>query len=540
MEKGINATTVEVSFKDAVENLNSLNFTIEGLTVSNAAVKQSDNKTVVLTTAVQEGGKEYTVSLDSKAIGSFKGVSAVVPTAIKITTQSVQGKVGAQAILSADVGVKQAGIPVTFNVKADTNTTLNKDQVFEAVTDENGIATFSYTQYAAGTDSVVAYPTGAPAVRSLGYVFWGVDSILSVEDVTKETTVNNGANKTYKVKYNDPKTGKPVAGKRFVVSFEENINVNVNQLSNAKVNNVQPSQLLNGTAPTGAVIITDGKGEATFTVTGENTEVTPVVFEQTVVTNTANNTVYSYAYSKDLLQTTASKVTFGAVQADYTIEMVRDGLEEAARGLANGREYTLVVKDKEGKVAKNETVNIAFNEDLDGVISTKTAAQFIKEDSNDNPYYAGKQITVTTNAKGEASFVIGSELLNDYATPVAWIDINSAYANDGKLDKGEASTVGDISYFANAKLAGAGLATYNAAGTKTTNIDAGQPATFKLSLTNQSGKSISLSEAGYSRIDASYTVTNTGSNTIEVAGQKVSPNRSYTVPASVVAKQLMH
>ncbi|QNK89159.1 hypothetical protein H7992_05455 [Sporosarcina sp. resist] len=346
--KAINATTVEVTFKEKVENVGD--FTIEGLAVSNAAVKQTDDKVVVLTTAVQEGGKKYTVSHAGKEIGSFEGLSAVIPTKIDITTQSVQGKVGAQAILSADVGVKQAGIPVTFNVKADTTTTLNKDQVFEAVTNADGIATFSYTQYAAGTDSVVAYPTGAPAVRSLGYVFWGVDTILAIEDVTKEVTVNNGANKTYKVKYLDPKTGKAVAGKRFAVSFKENINVNVNQLSNAKVNNVNPTQLLNGTAPKVAVIITDAKGEATFTVTGENTAVTPIVFEQAFASNTANATVYSEEYKSDVLQATASKVTFGAIQADYKIELKRDGLEEAAKGLANGREYNIVVKDKDGKV----------------------------------------------------------------------------------------------------------------------------------------------------------------------------------------------
>lgn len=512
-----------MAYKEVVENVGT--YSIEGLTVSNAAVKQSNNKVVVLTTAVQEGGKKYAVTSAGKEIGTFEGISTVIPTKIDFVKQSTQGKLGQQITLSADVGVKQAGIPVTFNVKASDQ--LNKDQVFETLTNADGVATFSYTQYSEGRDQVVAYPTGAPAVRDLGYVFWGVDTILSVEDVTKGDTVNNGANKTYKVKYLDPKTGKPVAGKRFAVSFEENINVNVNQLSKAKVNNVSPSQLLNGTAPEVAVVITDAKGEATFTVTGENTAVTPIVFEQAFTSNTANTTVWTKEYKSDVLQATASKVTFGAVQADYKIEMKRGGTEEAARGLANGREYTLVVTDKEGKVAKNEAVNVAFNEDLDGVIGTETAAQFIKDEK-----YAGKQITVVTNDKGEASFVIGSEVLNDYATPIAWIDVNSAYANEGKLDKGEASVVGDISYFADAKLSGAALTTYNEAGTKTTSIDASQSAEFKVALTNQSGKAIKLADVGYSHIVASFTVYNTGANVIEVDGQKVSPNRSHTVAAA--------
>ena len=69
-----------MTFKEDVENLNSRNFTIEGLTVSNASVKQSDAKTVVLTTAAQKGGEKYEVKLNGNAIGSFEGVSAVVPT----------------------------------------------------------------------------------------------------------------------------------------------------------------------------------------------------------------------------------------------------------------------------------------------------------------------------------------------------------------------------------------------------------------------------------------------------------------------------
>src|SRR5699024_302706 len=138
--------------------------------VSNAAVKHTDDKTVVLTTAVQKGGEKYTVMLDGKAIGSFTGVETVVPTTLKITNASVQGKTGQQAILSADTGVKKAGIPVTFNVKAQTQTTTNKNQVFEVFTNEDGIATSSYTQYSAGKDEVTAYPTGAPTVRDQGYV----------------------------------------------------------------------------------------------------------------------------------------------------------------------------------------------------------------------------------------------------------------------------------------------------------------------------------------------------------------------------------
>ncbi|MEK4712082.1 S-layer homology domain-containing protein [Sporosarcina sp. FSL K6-5500] len=530
--KAVNATTVEVAFKEKVENLNSLNFKIDGLTVSNAAVKQSDDKVVVLTTAVQKGGEKYTVTLNEKAIGSFSGISSVIPTKIDITTQSVQGKVGAQAILSADVGVKQAGIPVTFNVKANTIGTLNKDQVFETLTNADGIATFSYTQYAAGTDSVVAYPTGAPTVRSLGYVFWGVDTILAVEEVTTGSTINNGANKTYKVTFKNATTGNPATGQNLNVSFLENLNVTADKISNATVNGVQPVQLSNNSAPVATQITTDSKGEATFTVSGTNTEVTPIVFEanNTVVNG---NVVKDFKYEASDLQAKAAKVKFAAVQADYVIDVARDGGETAALNSSNGRKYNVVVKDKDGKLAANEVVNVAFNEDLDRVIATNTEAKFIKVNSDDTQQYhptsavgdTAKQISVKTNAKGEASFVIGSDKDNDYATPVAWIDVNTPNAVEGKLDEGEPKTLAAISYFKPAYLDGAALKVYKDGKATTSDFKGSESATFKASLVNQSNKTV----ANTSINKVSYTIFNTGANDVIVGNQIISPNRSYTV-----------
>ncbi|ARD48829.1 S-layer homology domain-containing protein [Sporosarcina sp. P33] len=522
--KGINATTVEVTFKDEVKNIDSLKFSIDGLTVSNAAVKQTDNKTVVLTTAVQKGGEKYTVKLDGKAIGTFTGIEATVPTSIKITNQSVQGKTGQQVILSADTGVKKAGIPVTFNVKANTIGTTNKDQVFEVMTNEDGIATFSYTQYSAGQDQVTAYPTGAPTVRSIGYVFWGVDTILGVEDVTAGSTISNGANKTYKVTHKDATTGKPVANQTLNVSFKENIEVTPDQLKDATVNGVEVAQLSNGTVTKAAQITTDSKGEATFTVSGKNTSVTPVVF---VANNTP--TTKDYKYDASDLQATASKVTFSANQAEYTLEMVRDNGDVAATGGTNGRKYTLTVKNKDGNIAVNEIVNVAFNEDLDRVISTNTDAKFIEVSSDGTQqYFTGdkaKKISVKTDSKGQATFVIGSDKVNDYATPIAWIDVNNPNAVEGNFDQGEPYAIGQISYFQAAYLDGAALKVYNAAGKETKEFKGSETATFKAELVNQSNKKV----ASTSVKKASYTVFNTGANDVTVEGQVVSPNRSYTV-----------
>nr|QBA19633.1 S-layer protein [Lysinibacillus sp.] len=522
--KAINNTTVEITFEQEVENVQALNFEIKDLEIKNAAVKQTNKKVVVLTTASQTADKEYTVSLDAEEIGKFKGVSAVVPTKVELVAPSFQGKLGQQVTVKAQVtvaeGQSKAGIPVTFYVPGNSNDGVTPTVTGEAITDENGVASYSYTRYKDGVDEVTAYATGDRSKFSLGYVFWGVDTILSIEEVTKDATINNGANKTYKVTYKDPKTGKPEANKTFNVGFVENMNVTSDKVANATVNGVKALQLSNATVLEAAQITTDSKGEATFTVSGTNATVTPVVYD---LHDTKNN-VSNKKYSASALQATASKVNFAAVQADYTLEMTRTGKEVAAIGETNGREYKIVVKDKEGKLAKNEVVNVAFNEDLDRVISTVTNAKFI--DDENEVYYTGneaKQISVKTDEKGEATFVIGSDKINDYATPIAWIDINTSNAKQGTLDEGEPKVVGQMSYFQEAYLDGASIKSYLNA-KKETKFKDNEIATFKAQLVNQSDKVISASIKS-----VSYTVYNTGSNDIEVAGKKVSPNRSITL-----------
>ncbi|MGE7020708.1 S-layer homology domain-containing protein [Solibacillus cecembensis] len=530
--KAINNTTVEVTFEDAVADVKALDFAIEGLTVSNAVVKQSDKKTVVLTTSAQTADVTYTVTVDGEAVGTFKGVSAVVPTKVELVSSSVQGKLGQQVSVQAKVtvaeGASKAGIPVTFSIPGNTNDAVKSTEVGEAITNAEGIATYTYTRYGVTTDTVTTYATGDRSKFAIGYVFWGVDTILAITEVTTGATVNNGANKTYKVTYKDPETGKAVANKTFNVGFLENMNVTSDKLANATVNGVKAAQLNNNTKPQAATITTDSKGEATFTVSGVNTAVTPVVFAENPVRDEEKT------YKASALQATTAKVTFGAVQADYKIELTREGGEVAAMGAKNGREYKVIVKDKDGKVAKNEIVNVALNENLDRVISTNTQAKFVNAD--DEVYYpqtakdgmTEDQISVKTNDKGEATFVISSDLKNDYATPVAWIDINTSDAKQGKLDEGEPKTVAPISYFQEAYLDGASVKSYDKDGKKLAKFEDAAVATFKAELVNQSDKVIT------SEIKSvSYTVFNTGSNDIEVATKSgvktVSPNRSITL-----------
>lgn len=526
--KAINNTTVEVTFEEEVTNVQALNFKIEGLEIKNASVKQTNKKVVVLTTEAQTADKEYVLTLDGETIGGFKGVAAVVPTKVELVSSAVQGKLGQEVKVQAKVtvaeGQSKAGIPVTFTVPGNNNDSVDPTLTGEALTNEEGIATYSYTRYKEGTDEVTAYATGDRSKFSLGYVFWGVDTILSIQEVTTGATINNGANKTYKVTYKNPKTGKPEANKTFNVGFVENMNVTSDKVANATVNGVKALQLSNNTALDAAQVTTDSKGEATFTVSGTNAEVTPVVY---ALNTTAGEN--AKAYKTSALQVTASKVKFAAVQADYTLELTRTGGEVAATGQANGREYKVVVKDKDGKLAKNEVVNVAFNEDLDRVISTVTDAKFI--DGDNEVYYTGtkaKQITVKTDEKGEATFVIGSDKVNDYATPVAWIDINTSNAKEATLDEGEPKAVAPISYFQTAYLDGASVKSYDLNNKKQDKFKDNAVATFKAQLVNQSDKVISATIKS-----VSYTVFNTGSNDIEVTTksgkQTVSPNRSITL-----------
>ncbi|BAK17772.1 hypothetical protein SSIL_3349 [Solibacillus silvestris StLB046] len=537
--KAINNTTVEVTFKDAVDNIEALDFTIEGLEVKNAVVKQTDAKTVVLTTAAQTGDTVYTLNVNAAKAGTFKGISAVVPTAVTMTTPSVQGKLGQQVTVKAQVtvaeGQSKAGIPVTLYVPGSADG-IKAPVTVEAITNAEGVATHTYTRYAATTDAVTVYATGDRSKFATGYVFWGVDTILSITEVTEGATVNNGANKTYKVTYKNPTSGLVEANKTLNVSFAENINVTADKVKNASVNGVNVKQLSNGTVVEAAQITTDSKGEATFTVSGTNTEVTPVVYVgETIYTSSNSNVVsgHSKKYEASSLQATAPKVKFAAVQADYTIELTRDGGEVAAIGHLNGRKYNVLVKGKDGKVAANEVVNVAFNEDIDRVIGTETSAEFIQlNDDGDKVGYRGDKITVKTNSKGEASFYIGNNVLNSYATPVAWIDINSANAKEGQLDEGEPTIVGQISYFQNPYVDGAGIKVTDRAGKKKTKFDNEGPAVFNVNLTNQSGEEYILG-TGESIRSVSYTVFNTGANDVYVmegsSKRVISPNRSYTL-----------
>lgn len=524
--KAINNTTVEVTFADAITDIKALDFKIDGLEVKNAVVKQTDAKTAVLTTAAQVGGKEYTVTVNEESVGKFTGVAAVIPTDVKVVNRSIQGVTGKEVSVQAQVtvpeGQSKAGIPVTFYV-AGSSDGLVPAITAEALTNADGVATYTYTRYVAVDDTVTAYSTGDRSKFQTGVVHWGVATQLTIEEVTTGDTIQNGANKTYKIKYVSPTTGAAVSGKSLNIAFQENIGVTADKLvTTATVNGVNPRDIT-GTPVVAANVVTDSKGEAVFTVTGTNAKVTPVVYEANVPTT---GSVTAVGYSTTALQAKVPTVTFAAKQVENTITITGEGSKDATVGASNARKFTVDVKDKDGKVVANQVVKLSLQEQIDNVIGTSSPAYFVKFDSAGNVVSKhiptlGNPTSVVTDSNGKATFYLASDANSDYGTPVAWIDINTsnAYANN-VLEQTEPNAIGETTYFWTEKLVASKLVAKNhRTGLEVSTVTANAAdgiARYEFHLTNQSGKTINNHGSYVTAINARYNINNSGAGAVAV------------------------
>lgn len=514
--KALNTTTVEITYKDEVGAIKASDFSIEGLDIKQVTMKQDDDKTVVLTTSKQEGNKTYRVKKAGMEIGTFTGYSAVVPDKLEVANTTQQGIVGKQVTVKADVKMKTAGIPVTFQINAGDH--ANKSEEIQVLTNADGIAELNYTQYNPGVDDIAVYPTDDPSKRGFAKVFWGMKDILKItaED-NKGTSLNNNESKFYKVTYLDPRTGNPLANETLHITLAENIDVTIDKASRALVNGDTPMQLTNGSVKT-MKVMTNMRGEATFTLSGVETKATPIVF---VDTAPANNML-----DAGDLQHKAETVTFGAAQGAYQISVTRDGSEYAAIGMDGGRKYKVVVKDKNGKAASGARVNIAFNENMDNNPSTNTNAFFIE-----NGIRKEKELTIQLDKNGEGSFIVGSLLENDYATPFLWIDIDSPNSRRGVYDKGEPSKLADIVYFGKGILDNASLNVYRNGYQlkKDEKVNTSDSVTFKFEALNQSGNTLS----SHPSLRVTFTVYNAGGEELTVrignlSEKTLRPYESYT------------
>ncbi|MDC6270276.1 S-layer homology domain-containing protein [Lysinibacillus fusiformis] len=556
--KAINNTTVEVTFEDAVENVKALDFKIDGLEIKNAAVKQTNKKVVVLTTAAQTADKEYVVTLDGENIGKFKGVAAVIPTAITFVdnTYSIQATNGSQVTVKAQVtvpdGQSKKDIPVTFNVYTGKNndTAINPQIVGEAVTDENGVATYTYTRYNGDTDYVDAYATGAAAKKATAKVYW--TSPIGISDVTKETTVANNAKKVYQI------TGKK--NTTVYVAFEENLNVTPDKgVTTAKVEgfttwtldsngnklagsaNGYPYEFTTGGKAVTEVLL-DANGKANLVVTGVNASVTPVVYEVTDAyagAKTSSTTSVDFSYDKTAKQVKGSKVTFQQTQIL--------GLTVAAEGKANaatwknakemgGRDYVATVKTAAGAAAVGTPVRLAFNDKTTNNLSTLRVydvegKEVAKTTSGDVVYFDG----LTTNSKGEVKFTVTNSAANAFATPTVFIE-NGTKAG---LDSADLQQVSEITYFSDVLASDYTSKLVSTTSTDTTEVvtafGANDDARFAYQLSDQNGKPRAYDKA----TSVSFQVTNTGASalTVTVGTQvyTVSPGGVGTYNADIVA-----
>jgi len=412
----------------------------------------------VLTTAAQTADKEYTVSLDGDKVGSFKGIVAVVPTAVKLSAPSIQGTIGKEVTVKAEVtvpeGQSKEGIPVTFNIANGTSNQLNEKIEKVAYTNAEGIATYSYTRYYKYNDTVTAYATEKSSVYASGKVYWAES--LSLTEVTTGNSLANGSKKVYKV------SSPEYAGKYVNVAFAENIGVTPDKaVRGVKVTDKQlggeyPYQYTTGGHDFVQVKL-DSNGNATFTLTGSNSKVTPIVFISEAVdgpttTKPAGSADYAALnkYSTTALQATTAQVAFDAIQS-FAIKVESLGVAAAAKyqddNNRGGRDYKATVTNKDGQLApKGTTVYVVVpSEKLD---KTKSVWLVDKADSTK----ARKTVTgdvlipLTTNAKGEVEFtLLGVE--NAFATPTVMQDNGSSPA---KLDKNDLQTEGESVYFGKA------------------------------------------------------------------------------------------
>lgn len=468
--KAINSTTVEVTFKDAVkaDDAKASRYKIEGLDIKNAAVKQTNDKVVVLTTSAQEAGKTYTLEIDGVKAKTFQSAaSTVVPTAIsaslinpyQTSQQAVIGKeVTVKASVTVPEGQSKAGIPVTFNIDSKTdsaNGNFGEDKKVEVFTDANGVASYTYTQYGtiAGYDEITAYPTGTPGLRTVTYVYWGVQAHqLTVVDVTKEITLANKGTKQYKV------TGE--ANTTYKVAFAENYEVTPDKVNHkatiigdngTPVTPYQTTIAGKADASSVAYVTTNAKGEGTFTVSGSNTSVTPVVFEDDQVR--ASQAGYDRLNPEEL-QATASTVKFENIQ---TVALTNEakGVQRAAAKTAKGdggRTYEATLKTNDGKTTApaGTTVYLTIADEADKAAAIKGNLHVYNAAGTEVIANANGIYSLSTDKNGVVEYTITSDVKNNYATPVVFLDNGSS--NTLKLDANDTQAAAQLTYFGDEKV----------------------------------------------------------------------------------------
>ncbi|MEY9977765.1 S-layer homology domain-containing protein [Lysinibacillus sp. RC79] len=571
--KAINSTTVEVTFDEEVDtdNVKAENFKIEGLEVKNASVKQTNKKVVVLTTAAQTADKEYTVSYKGEEIGKFKGIAAVIPTTVKLTTASEQGVIGKEVTLKATVtvpeGQSKENVPVTFNIVNDKNTNEKIEKV--AYTNAEGVATYSYTRYYASVDSVTAYATDKSTVFSSAKVYWANETQLAITEKTADNVLSNGAKKVYEI------SAPQKAGQYVFVAFENNLGVTTDKLTRSvfvegtglwtqnTTNNITetpattdqyPYEITNGANRVVPVLL-DSKGKANLVLSGTNGKVKPVVYAGELKTNynfynnnNPGSKITDFAnvlYNPTALQAKAAEVSFD-IKHTLGLTIEAKGVANAAVALTGketgGRDYVATYVDKDGKPAKaGDQVLVALAYDA------KHPTYLVDEDGKELDHYLPRQdgntyYSVPVKGKeGKVEFTVTSKDEQAFAEPIVFINNGTGPdKNKSILDASDLQAKGAATYFTKEIQYKAELEALDAKGDDTKSVLAGgsEFVEYKYNLVDQNGKPRAYKTA----TNVSFNVT-AGTSELTVTGAtegtvKVAPGNPRTVTTTIAAGEL--
>ncbi|WP_413364802.1 S-layer homology domain-containing protein [Lysinibacillus sp. 3P01SB] len=491
--KAVNSTTVEVIFDQDIENIDKVKFAIEGLDIKGAVVKQTSKRTAVLTTSEQKGGTEYTVTVDGEKAGTFVGIAAVIPTAIKVNTQSVQGVIGEEVTLTAAVtvpeGQSKEGVSVTFNIV--NNQTTNEKIEVEAFTNAEGVATYKYTRYYASEDNVAAYATKKSSVVSQGKVYWANKIQLAVSEITSGNELANNTKKTYKV------NGK--ANTTYYVTVKENLGVTPDKVTKLNVQTtgvdtfVVPAELSTGGNNVVATVRTDADGEGTFTVYGSNLTATPIVYDAKTVSGNVNSSgvLVDDEYASTALQAEAPAVKYSQVDK-LALTVAAEGTANSAeyvdtpdaydQNSVGGRTYTVTVTDKDGKVAPEGTTAYVTFEDGNfyGDVYFTTAKEKFKKVTKDTPY------AITVGKDGKTTFRVAGKGATTFAKPTVFLN-TAGNVTPVALNKEDIQQVAEATYFKSPVVKNATLTVKDKFGRTVTSLASGEEAYFTYQSVDQNG-----------------------------------------------------
>ncbi|WP_071393423.1 S-layer homology domain-containing protein [Bacillus tuaregi] len=366
----------------------------------------------------------------------------------------------------------------------------------------------------------------------------------------KGNKLKNGEKKTFTATITNPVSGKPVPNAAVNVTFAENIGTDAGSKRNVVVTDAYgneegiPYQAdLEDGAVESVVIFTDQHGKATFTISGSNASVTPIVFldgtnQEWDTKSGILDEILSYKdgrFDKNVeFYAEAKTVSFNLESYDLSVSAkgtkfaaLAEGdwdEEKATHERPNGREYTVTVLKEDGKPFAGGTVNVGINELLD------------QEPGNDpsKSYLVGANkkgiVTLKLDSEGKGKVVLASTADNDFASPIFWLDENG----NNVPNTFESSIVGELTNFQLARVQAEAKLDVKDSGLRENVKD------FEFIILNQSGQEFGDEWYEDKDAQATFEVKNTGSHAVRVIDRdgtekyRIEPNKVLSIPVEDV------